>query len=254
MYLLQAHSDDALSLTNFTADKIPRYAILSHTWEADNQEVTFEDVKNNEGVNKIGYRKIRFCAAQAKKDELQYFWVDSCCINKSSAADLAEAINSMFRWYRNAAKCYAYLADVQTADSDQQAFRQSRWFKRGWTLQELLAPPEVEFFSQQGYKIGDKSSLELEIHEITGIPVQALYAHEVSLSQFTIDERFSWMEKRKTTIEEDQAYCLFGLFDVYLPLIYGEGKENALRRLRQEIFIRNAVSNSDIRKCIDHLK
>lgn len=243
MYLLEAHSDGTFSLTKFTSDSIPRYAILSHTWEADNQEVTFQDLANGVGSSKTGYRKIRFCGARAKRDGLQYFWVDSCCIDKSSSAELAEAINSMFRWYRNAVKCYVYLSDVPTSDSDLQTFRRSRWFTRGWTLQELLAPREVEFFSQEGQKLGDKQSLELQIHETAGIPVQALRELGGSMSQFSIEERLSWAAKRETKIEEDQAYCLLGIFDVYLPLIYGEGRDHAFHRFRKEISAGHAVSS-----------
>lgn len=237
-------NDGRLRLTRFIANNIPSYAILSHTWEADDQEVTFEDLMNGVGNSKSGYRKIRFCIEQADRDGLQYFWVDSCCINKSSSAELSEAINSMFRWYRNAAKCYVYLSDVAIGDPNESAhssqlqyelaFRQSRWFTRGWTLQELLAPASVEFFSREGNRLGDKKSLELQIHEITGIAVQALQGSP--LSQFSVSERMSWAAKRETTIEEDQAYCLLGIFDTHLPLIYGEGMEHAFHRLRKEIF------------------
>jgi hypothetical protein len=145
----------------------------------------------------------------------------------------------MFRWYQNAAKCYVYLSDVSigkdSAPSDflwEPAFRKSRWFTRGWTLQELLAPRSVEFFSREGKRLGNKYSLEQQIHEITGIAVKALHGH---LSQFSNDDRRIWAAKRETTIEEDQVYCLLGIFDVYLPLIYGEGKEHASRRLQDEI-------------------
>jgi hypothetical protein len=243
MHLLKL-DDGKPVLTRFLAGNIPSYAILSHTWEADDQEVTFKDLTNGVRLNKLGYGKIRFCGEQARKDGLQYFWVDSCCIDKSSSAELQEAINSMFRWYRNAVKCYAYLADVPSIDIGQQAFSRSRWFTRGWTLQELLAPRELEFFSQEGLKLGNKQSLELQIHETTGIPVQALRDIGGSVSQFSVEERMSWAAKRSTTVEEDQAYCLLGIFDTYLPLIYGEGKEHAFRRLRREISIQHAVSAS----------
>ena len=240
MHLLKVNGDGNSSLTRFIGGKVPSYAILSHTWEADNQEVTFKDLADGVGNSKVGYRKIQFCAEQAQKDGLQYFWVDSCCIDRSSSAELSEAINSMFRWYRNAAKCYVYLSDVSKGKRDRYSqpqwelsFRQSRWFTRGWTLQELLAPLSVEFFSRGGKRLGDKKSLELQIHEITGIAAQALQGSP--LSQFSVTERMSWAAKRETTIEEDQAYCLLGIFDIHLPLIYGEGIENASRRLRKEI-------------------
>src|SRR4051812_19869783 len=112
MRLLSADVDGSFSITSFAGNNIPRYGILSHTWEADDQEVTFHDLVKHLGRDKKGYRKIRFCGEQAKKDGLRYFWVDSCCINKTSSAELSEAINSMYNWYKNATICYAYLADV----------------------------------------------------------------------------------------------------------------------------------------------
>jgi hypothetical protein len=143
----------------------------------------------------------------------------------------------MFRWYQNAAKCYVYLSDVSAVECTQpqwqSAFVGSRWFTRGWTLQELLAPRWVEFFSHDGKRLGNKDSLEQQIHEATGIAAQALQG--VPLSQFPVDERMSWTTKRETTIEEDQIYCLLGIFDIYLPLIYGEGKKHAFGRLQDEI-------------------
>ena len=240
MHLLKFDNDGKPALTRFIVGNVPRYAILSHRWEADDQEVTFKDVTDGVGANKLGYAKIQFCGERARKDGLHHFWVDSCCIDKSSSAELQEAINSMFRWYQNAARCYVYLSDVSTSKQSrssellwESAFGQSRWFTRGWTLQELLAPLSVEFFSRDGKRLGDKKSLEVQIHHITGIAVQALRG--TSLSEFSIDERKSWATNRKTTIEEDQAYCLLGIFDTYLPLIYGEGKENAFCRLEKEI-------------------
>jgi hypothetical protein len=247
MRLLSANADGSFSLAWFASNKIPSYAILSHTWEADDQEVTFNDLIDGVGQDKIGYRKIQFCGEQAKIDGLQYFWVDSCCINKANFTELSAAINSMFRWYRNAAKCYVYLSDVSIGKHSRSserlwepAFRQSRWFNRGWTLQELLAPRLVEFFSRDTKRLGDKASLEQQIYEVTRIAVQALQGYP--LSQFSDDERRSWAIKRETTIEEDQVYCLLGIFDVYLPLIYGEGKKNAFYRLQAEIDRRSSIS------------
>jgi hypothetical protein len=244
MRLLEGNSDGELSLTkDFVGDNLPEYAILSHTWGADTEEVTFKDLVDGTGKDKVGYGKIRFCEEQARRDGLQYFWVDTCCIDKSNNTELAEAINSMFRWYRNAAKCYVYLSDVSRSvlhaiDNFSQlpwetAFRTSRWFTRGWTLQELIALTSVEFLSREGKRLGDKRTLERQVHEITGIAVSALQG--APLSQFRVDERLSWAENRKTTREEDMAYSLLGIFNVYMPLIYGEGRENALKRLREEI-------------------
>src|SRR6266702_6883395 len=112
MRLLRIEDDGEFSLVEFVGNNIPRYAILSHTWRADDEELTFKDLVEGTGKSKVGYSKIRFCSTQAAGDDLQFFWVDTCCIDKSSSAELSEAINSMFRWYRNAAKCYVYLSDV----------------------------------------------------------------------------------------------------------------------------------------------
>ena len=221
----------------FANDKdIPPYAILSHTWE-DGQEVTFKDLVDGTGKDKTGYNKIRLCAQQAKCDNLQYFWLDTCCIDKSNPVELQKAINSMFRWYKKAKKCYVYLQDVSikgtVSDTWEPAFRQSKWFRRGWTLQELLAPVSVEFFSREWKKLGDKQSLMQQIHEATGIPNTALQG--AAMFQFSDKERFSWMQSRKTTVEEDKAYALLGIFDVDMPRRYGEGLANAFRRLEEEI-------------------
>jgi Heterokaryon incompatibility protein (HET) len=241
MRLLKINHDGNFSLTKFRPHDIPPYAILSHTWETDDQELTFQDMIEGTGRSKAGYRKIQFCGDQAKKDGLQYFWVDSCCIDKSSSTELSEAVNSMFRWYQNAVKCYVYLLDISNSDvtslvsssqlPDNSPFRHSKWFTRGWTLQELLAPSSVEFFSKESDYLGDKRTLELHISDITGIAVKALQG--TPMSHFSLDERISWADKRKTTIEEDQAYCLLGIFEVHMPLIYGEGRKNAFRRLRE---------------------
>jgi len=159
MRLLQPSETCQFSLTKDLVgdDPIPPYAILSHTWGSDDEEVTFEDITKGIADGKTGYEKIRFCGEQARRDGLQYFWIDTCCIDRSSSTELQEAINSMVRWYRNAVKCYVYLSDVSTAKHTQSsellwepAFKRSRWFTRGWTLQELIAPEHVDFSRKTG--------------------------------------------------------------------------------------------------------
>jgi hypothetical protein len=238
--LLKLNSDGSFSFTSFAADKTPRYAILSHMWGANDTEVTFDDIMNSTGRDKPGYAKIEFCGNQAARDGLQYFWVDCFCIDRSNHTELSEAINSMFHWYHNSAKCYVYLSDVPTYDDYQissfswePAFRSSRWFTQCWTLQELLASPSVEFFCSNGKYLGDKISLQQQIQEITGIPVRALQG--TPLSKFSIDERISWATSRQTKVEEDMAYSLLGIFNVNMPLMYGEGREHAFKRLREQI-------------------
>jgi hypothetical protein len=240
MRLLKLEANGEFSLTNDITNPTTPYAILSHTWGEDNKEVTFADLKDSSGKTKDGYKKLRFCGQQAACDGLQYFWVDTCCIDKSNSNEISEAINSMFRWYRNAAKCYVYLTDVMTNDRIdlllqpwEAAFRNSRWFTRGWTLQELIAPTLVEFFCSNGQRLGDKKSLEQQLHEITGIAVPAIQG--AALSDFDVNERMSWARDRETKRPEDRAYSLLGIFGIHMPLIYGEGMINALSRLQLEL-------------------
>jgi hypothetical protein len=241
MRLLSRTTKDNFALTTFNDESPPPYAILSHTW-ADGQEVTYDELLAGTGKEKVGYNKLRFCGERAAKDDLQYFWVDTCCINKATSDELGTAINSMFRWYQRAVKCYVFLSDVavppNVADPQlyritwEDALRRSRWFTRGWTLQELLAPASVEFFSKEGRPLGNKISLEQEVHEITQIPCEVLRGQ--NLSEISVDERMSWAAKRKTTVREDKAYCLLGIFGVFMSLIYGEGEDHALERLKNK--------------------
>jgi hypothetical protein len=290
MRLLHRDEDGKFSFTKDLVgdDPIPPYAILSHTWGLDNEEAVFEDIMNGTGEDKPGYEKIRFCGEQASQDGLQYFWIDTCCINKKDDAEVSRSINSMFHWYHKATRCYVYLSDVSSPDigtnddgkrtwflwgwvfriigfmfhwyhnatrrnsqsshvsgfppdrNDEQNtqpwesdFPRSRWFTRGWTLQELLAPTSVEFFSRERKRLGDKSSLRQQIHEITNIPASALEGNP--LSYFGVKERLQWVEHRQTKLEEDKAYSLLGIFGVYILPIYGEGMANALKRLEKEV-------------------
>ena len=243
MQLLEILEKYDLRLTkDLEEDEIPVYMILSHTWGPDEEEVTFKDVKEGIGRHKAGYRKIEFCAKQARKDGCGHFWVDTCCIDKSDPVKLNTAITSMFRWYEKASKCYVYLSDVSAALSDtdndlyanwQYEFRSSRWPTRGWTLQELLAPKVVEFYDKAGTRLGDKVTMERLLCDITGIPAAAL--HGRPLSSFSIEERFSWLRSRRTKKPEDEAYSLSGICEVSMIPIYGEGRERAMARLRREI-------------------
>jgi hypothetical protein len=242
MRLLEDVGHGKLKLVEKHDNDIPRYAILSHTWGADGDEVTFRDLMKGTGRNKIGYQKIEFCRAQAAHDGLQHFWVDTCCIDKSSSAELSEAINSMFRWYQNADICYVYLSDVSTLEGTnvrlsptawEATFRDSRWFTRGWTLQELIAPSSVEFFSRERSRLGSKTSLEEIIHQITGIAVEAL--HGSPLAGFTVEERLAWAKHRQTKRQEDKAYSLLGIFNIDMSARYGEGGDKAMQRLRRKI-------------------
>jgi hypothetical protein len=243
--LLTWTDEGALRFHEFeSSDETPAYAILSHTWNTNNkEEVSFEDLETGSGQQKTGYSKIDFCKKQASVDEIAFIWIDTCCINRRSEPELSEAINSMFRWYKNATRCYVYLPDVSTSqegrdtplcgDEWEAHFLQSRWFTRGWTLQELIAPEHVDFFARDGTNLGNKLTLETAISNATGISLDVLRGRP--LAECTLGERLTWAIGRTTKREEDHVYSLFGIFDVAMPLIYGEGKGKAFRRFYEEI-------------------
>ena len=233
MRLLRASN---ITLEEFPEDRIPSYAILSHTWGTD--EVTYQDIGNTNPKTRrsAGYRKLENCCSQAVADGFEYVWIDTCCIDKTSSAELSEAINSMYRWYREAQVCYAYLSDVTVTGYPSSYtkcvdFDQSRWFSRGWTLQELLAPSNVVFYDINWVEIGTRSNLRAILQKVTGIDGSALQGRD---SETSVATKMSWASRRKTTGTEDMAYSLMGLFNVNMPIIYGEG-ENAFMRLQQEI-------------------
>jgi hypothetical protein len=253
MRLLRASGDDDFSLVSFhDIRNVPPYAILSHTWGEDYDEVTFKDIFKGKGKckRKPGYAKLKFCAAQAAKDEIEYFWIDTCCIDQSSSAELSEAINSMFSWYERAKICYVFLADVTNESflSRNGTFHNSRWFTRGWTPQELIAPKSLAFFSSDSILLGTKAVLAHDIADITGIPAAAIKMNRRCFS-YSVEKRVLWGIGRQTKREEDSAYCLLGLLRIHLPLIYGEGKANPFARLRKET--RESGCESELQTLID---
>ncbi|KAH6989086.1 heterokaryon incompatibility protein-domain-containing protein [Ilyonectria sp. MPI-CAGE-AT-0026] len=214
-------------LEEYFGSNIPKYAILSHAW--GNEEVSFQDWANpTRRIAKAGYLKIDSACRQARRDGLDYLWVDTNCIDKSSSAELTEAINSMFTWYGNALICYAYLEDVPG-----KSFENSRWFTRGWTLQELLAPSVVNFYDDGWTMLGTKENLATKISNITGIDKKHLVQPR-SVTYASVATRMNWISRRETTREEDMAYCMLGIFDINMPLLYGEGRK-AFMRLQEEI-------------------
>ncbi|KAI0204121.1 heterokaryon incompatibility protein-domain-containing protein [Astrocystis sublimbata] len=230
-----------------------KYAILSHTWLEE--EVLFHHIENLEppALEKLkGYAKVKDSCAQAETDGYEYIWIDTCCIDKSSSAELSEAINSMWTWYRQSDICYGYLADVK--GNDRKALYRSRWFQRGWTLQELIAPDNFIF------EMGRRERLVSLISDITGVDEDVLsrnlahrHSHDIQprnslcavcglpesideiLRTKSVASKMSWSAHRKTTRGEDRSYSLLGLFGVNLPLLYGEGEAAAWRRLLDEI-------------------
>lgn len=222
---------DTRRVEEFIGDSIPKYAILSHTW--GREEVTFQDIHRRRATSMAGYQKVEYACKQARRDGLQKVWIDTCCIDKSSSTELSEAINSMFRWYQDAAVCYVYLSDVPSKKG-LLLFPFSRWFLRGWTLQELLAPRSLVFYSKDWKCIGTRRSLCNIISEITTIHCNALSGRLHEIREFSIAQKMSWAANRQTTRKEDIAYCLMGLFGVNMPLLYGEG-EQAFIRLQEKI-------------------
>lgn len=217
--------------------QVPEYAILSHTWGEG--EVSYQDLISGAEVQKKGWSKIRDCCARAAKDGWKYVWIDTCCINKESSAELSESINSMFAWYEQAAVCYAYLADVKWGNSDwKDRFHVSWWFKRGWTLQELLAPTFVIFVDQNWRDLGTRYSLRDMISSVTRIRPKQM----TDFRSCNIATKLSWAALRKTTRIEDQAYCLMGLFGINMPLLYGEGNKAFIRLQRKVIASSNDES------------
>ena len=249
----------SLKLEEFFDEEIPKYAILSHTW--GEEEVTFQDIMSAPAhyQSKAGYLKIRGTCLQAKDHGLSYAWVDTCCIDKSSSAELSESINSMFTWYNRAEQCFVYLADVFKGSSEltdlEEAeipsskeklprrvsqFAATRWFTRGWTLQELLAPNSVSFYDSSWELLGHRSSLHRLLSIITRIDDEVLMNPKmVQGPAISVATKMSWASKRATKRIEDRAYSLLGIFGVHMPLLYGEGA-HAFIRLQEEI-----IKNSD---------
>jgi hypothetical protein len=228
MRLLNARSK---KLEEFEGADIPSYAILSHTWEKE--EVLFHHVEDEGSsgakhyTDFMGWFKIEKSCEQALRDGLEYVWVDTTCIDKSSSAELSEAINSMFKWYRDAVVCYSYLYDVPGI-----ALKDSRWFTRGWTLQEMIAPYHLKFYDRDWKYLGTKAEMTADLHHITGVDAAVLVGRNLRFT--SVARKMSWAAKRYTRRVEDMAYCLLGLFDISMPMLYGEGAK-AFIRLQEEI-------------------
>nr|OQO32608.1 hypothetical protein B0A51_00172 [Rachicladosporium sp. CCFEE 5018] len=248
-----------------------KYSILSHCWSQDrkDREVTYQDFLAGTNREGQGWEKIKKCCEISKEDGYEWTWVDTCCIDKSSSAELSEAINSMWKWYSFSGRCYAFLEDCslelplpkicKTPDfglqdgprsafdvggewkktlshhelSQIDAFAASRWFTRGWTLQELLAPKEVLFYTKRRELIGKKSEMAALIAHSSGI-AEAYIKKPQRLYEASVAQRMSWAACRTTSREEDRAYCLLGIFDIAMPLLYGEGGR-AFMRLQEQI-------------------
>ena len=223
-------------MKEFVVD-IPHYAILSHTW--NEEEVTYYDIANKAELARVskkrGYKKLMGFCEEAARQGFKWVWMDACCIDKTSSAELSEAINSMFTWYRDAVVCYVYLVDFIACSDPEFAVSgcRSRWFTRGWTLQELLAPENVVFYDHNWKDCGTKQSLAGIIANTTGID-QRLLSGEARINEYSVAQKMSWASLRQTTRVEDIAYSLLGIFGINMPLLYGEGLKS-FTRLQEEI-------------------
>lgn len=219
---------DSEKLEYFSSDP-PPYAILSHRWRQE--EVTFQDMHRPHVKSLHGYLKLSHACDVAKGLGFEYLWMDTCCIDKTSSSELSEAINSMYMWYRNAGMCFAYLDDVETG-SLLLTLQGSEWFTRGWTLQELIAPAEVIFYTQSWSILDTRTNLASQIELITKVDYRVLLTGRVD--DISVAKKMSWAANRKSARIEDEAYSLMGIFGVSMPTIYGEGR-HAFVRLQEEI-------------------
>lgn len=251
----------SLDIVSFLADKTPPYAILSHTWGAEHDEPTLQMMQELTAAGrrdpaawtrhpialKKGYLKIRAACSLALSQGYRYTWIDMCCIDKTSSAELSEAINSMYRWYEAAAICYVFLEDVDVGPGIMNPdISRCRWFTRGWTLQELVAPMNVYFYDYKWSYIGskrDRADFREQLTRTTGIDGRVLTG-ALQLDELSVACRMAWAASRTTTRPEDIAYCLMGIFQVNMPLLYGEGPR-AFIRLQEEILKCESSSSLD---------
>ncbi|KAF2163106.1 hypothetical protein M409DRAFT_68730 [Zasmidium cellare ATCC 36951] len=232
MRLVNIHT---LKLHEFVEGSIPPYAILSHRWT--DEELTFKELaKDRADKDKKEYRKLLGACRVSAHYGVDYVWIDTCCIDKRSSAELSESINSMFAWYQKAKVCLAYLEDVHVGPNLDEEFRGSVWFTRSWTLQELIAPKSVHFYDHDWEHFSSKDGVIPTLFHITGVDRDVL-SGSCSVRECSVGERMSWAADRHATRSEDVAYSLMGIFNVNMPLLYGEG-QRAFERLQEEILRR----------------
>lgn len=245
-----------LELVEFFEKDVPRYCILSHRWGSE--EPTYKEYLKGQQRQKSGYQKIfAFCefVRDCYNDTVKWAWIDTVCIDKSSSSELSEAINSMYLWYQKARICIVHLTDVTNGAEWQVQFEKSEWFTRGWTLQELIAPQHGVLFCDANWHVLGHTGqyftnyeeekecgpcLDNVVSRVTGIAHYDLIAFDPSRMgrRTSLAVRMSWASRRKTTRVEDIAYSLMGIFDVNMPLIYGE-RSKAFVRLQEEIMKRS---------------
>ena len=255
--------DRRTKILEFQDDEGIEYAMLSHRW-IDPTEAMYEEMvclvkmnrqEQDEIRGRLGYKKILDTCEQAKKDGYEWAWIDTCCIDKRSSAELSEAINSMYRWYANSKVCYAYLHDVHDPFFPASEHKNYpfvgwlEWFSRGWTLQEMIAPRDVQFFNTNWQPIGDKKKLAPTLTRITRVPGHILKEGLLG-NRPCIAQIMSWAGRRMTTRVEDKAYSLMGLVDVNMPMLYGEGKKRFIEYC--DIRLQADLSSTDLKVVLVH--
>ena len=252
-------------LKNFFDSSLPEYAILSHRWGNEDEEVSYKQFrKGSVPADLPGLVKIQAFCRLADTRGFQWAWVDTCCIDKRSSAELSEAINSMYKWYKRSTLCFVHLADVEFSDNElslklqsekkfwqapegwaslRDRFSKSSWFERGWTLQELIAPKHIVFYDSHWNKIGPLKHFYKDVAKVTGIDAYYLTPGFKYPKWPSVAARMSWASRRQTSREEDIAYCLLGIFDINMPLLYGECYKKAFNRLQTEI-MKNSYDES----------
>ncbi len=253
--LLNAKSMEFKMFGGSSSRKVPPYAILSHVWcKDDDHEIIYQDMMavrthkrrdvrgfealdltDDAGDVRASHSKIMGHLANAVRCKIEWVWIDSCCINKHNHSELSSAINSMFTWYQNAARCFVYLADVTKSVLPSRS-QQIEWFTRGWTLQELLAAgwETTAFFNRDWRLLGSKRDLMTEICQRSRIAPEHLEDYTLACAAV----KLSWAADRQTSFEEDRVYSLLGLFDnMEMDTRYGSGREQRVWREFQEKII-----------------
>jgi hypothetical protein len=199
-----------------------RYAILSHCPQKD--EVLFADMADpdraysQETKGKQGFAKLEMCSRIALDHGLQYVWIDTCCIDKNSSAEISEAINSTFRYFAESELCIAYLDDLEDHTKDDYFLSRSTWFSESWTLPALVASGDLHYYSHNWKKLGSKASLSRQTSHVSGVTERVL-VDPSALASICVSEKMSWAARRTTLRAEDRAYSLMGLFDINMPLL-----------------------------------
>ncbi|KAF9474805.1 hypothetical protein BDN70DRAFT_769036, partial [Pholiota conissans] len=224
-----------------------KYAILSHKWlRGTPGEITYDLwMKGSLDPKSAGYKKLAgFCRTAWKEYGLALVWMDTICINKDSSSELDESIRSMYAWYERADICIVYLSETHTTTH----IPDDTWFTRGWTLQELIAPKKLKFYSAEWNRLAQDNNDDKKDPIILSFIEHATMLSSEELAgrlNVPLSRKMQWAASREVTREEDIAYSLMGIFDVSISIAYGEGVSRAFLRLLEEI-MKNHIGAKDL--------